>query len=144
VPGASWLYLTVPCCTLLCSAVPRFTLLYPGVPCCTPLYPAIPRCTLLYPALTLICYRPAANEEREGQLLGVDLAVGGSSLHACAPRRQFTTNITQSKLLGAIHNCSVHISQFDKNTYFSLLDISIHFTVWLSLSTPALCFIASQ
>jgi hypothetical protein len=41
----------------------------------------------------MVC-REEVNEVREGELLGVDLALSSSSLYACAPRHQFPTNIS--------------------------------------------------
>ena len=40
-----------------------------------------------------------SNEVREGQLLGVDLAVSSTALYTCAPRRQFKTELSFSKFL---------------------------------------------
>ena len=40
-----------------------------------------------------------SNEVREGQLLGVDLAVSSTALYTCAPRRQFKTELSFSRFL---------------------------------------------
>ena len=55
-----------------------------------------------------------SNEVREGQLLGVDLAVSSTALYTCAPRRQFITELSFSKFLIDVYSpgeqhCPLHL-----------------------------------